>query len=124
MLARLGKVLSVNTKLNIYKIIISPHFQYCSTILMSLNNEDMRNLQIKQNKALRIILGCSRYTRIVDMFQVLNLLNVKQKIVLNVFIFIYKMSNNLLPKHLLENCQFVRDIHNYSLEAVMQTIFI
>lgn len=42
-----------------------------------------------------------------------NLLSVNQTITYNTMVFIYKMLNNLLPKHLLDKCTFVRDIHNH-----------
>ena len=79
-----------------------------------MNNSEINTLQKMQNKkALRIILGCNKYTRRTDMLNFTNLLNVRQTVTLNTMLFIYKMINQLLPQHLLNNCRFVRDIHEY-----------
>lgn len=77
------------------------------------NKNEFNGLQIKQNKALRVILNCNVYTSINSMLNSTNILSVKQSVMLHVFMFIYKMLNNMLPKHLVESCTFVSDIHSY-----------
>lgn len=79
-----------------------------------MNNTQLDILQKKQNKALRIILRCNKYTRISDMLNATNLLSVRQIIFYNTMIFIYKMLNKLVPAQLLENCTFVKDIHQHN----------
>lgn len=80
-----------------------------------MNNSEIDLLQKKkQNKALRIILGCSRYTRRTDMLSCTNVLSVRQTVTYNTTIFIYKMLNNLVPSHLMDNCKLVRDIHQHN----------
>lgn len=111
--SRIGTYLSTETKLLIYHTLIAPNFFYCPTILFMLNKTQLCHLQIKQNRALRVILNCNMYTPIKTMLDCLNCLSVNQCIMLNVFLFIYKLVNNLLPKHLLDYCMFVSDIHNY-----------
>lgn len=101
-------------KLTVYKTIIAPHFYFCSTLLFLMNNSDIETLQKKQNRALRIILGCNRYTKRVDMLNCTNLLSVRQTITYNTMTFIYKMVNYLLPDHLLSNCTFVKDMHEHN----------
>lgn len=70
-------------------------------------------LQVKQNLALRTILNSDIYTRVNFMLDSLNLLSVKQNLMLNVFIFLFKLLNNLLPQHLLHYCTFVYEVHEY-----------
>ena len=113
-LGRSSKMLSSWTKLNIYKTIIAPHFHFCSTLLFLMNNSEIDALQRKQNRAMRIILGCDYFTRRTDMLHATNLLSVRQILTYNTMIFIYKMLNNLLPPHLLSNCRFVKDVHEHN----------
>lgn len=113
-LCRIGNDLSSWTRLLIYKTIVLPHFNYCSSILYMFSQGDLDTLQKKQNQALRYILKCSRYTRITEMLNATNLLSVRQSIFLNTMTVIYKIKNGLYPEHILNKLQFVRDIHNYN----------
>lgn len=114
LLCRMGRDLSSWTKLLIYKTIVLPHFNYCSTILYMFNKGDVGSIQRKQNQALRCILGCGRYSRIRDMLELTNLLSIKQNIYYNTMIVMYKIKNNLYPEHILNNLQMVGDIHGYN----------
>lgn len=113
-LCRISSFLSEWSKLLVYKTIIAPHFIYCPTILFMFNNSEFYSLQKIQNKALRSILNCNSYTSIRFMLEQVEILSVRQIIMLNVFIFLFKLLNNMLPTHLLEYCSFINDIHDYN----------
>ena len=68
LLSRLGKNLSFYTKLLLYKSMIAPQFSFCSTILNGLPDYLIRELQMKQNVCMRIILKCNRYTIVLIIF--------------------------------------------------------
>ena len=53
---RTCKYLDKETKMTIYNTIVKQHFQFCSTLLLSCNKTEINNLQVKQNKAMRLIL--------------------------------------------------------------------
>jgi len=55
----------------IYKTIIAPLFEYCSPIILSLSDNNMKYLQKLQNKGMRIILRYNNRTRIEDMLETL-----------------------------------------------------
>lgn len=114
LLCRLGKNLSSWTRLLIYKTIVLPHFNFCSTILYMFSKQNLDILQKKQNQALRCILGCNRYTRIKDMLGATRLLSVRQNIILNTMIVIFKIKNGMYPEHILENLRLIEDIHTYN----------
>lgn len=114
LIGRAGQDMSIYTKLTIYKTIILPHFNFCSTVLFLLNNQELQILQKRQNRVMRHILNCNRRTSIKLMLDTLNLLSVRQIIYLNTLIFIYKIVHNMVPIHLLQNCTFVREIHDYN----------
>lgn len=112
-LRRISKDVSVFTRLTIYKSIVAPHFEYCSTLLLYLNNNELQVLQKLQNKAMRVILQCTRYTPINNMLQILNFMNVRQRILLRTLQYVYKIKNFTLPNYLCNKVMYVGDIHDY-----------
>ena len=54
----LSKFLKHKKKL-IYNCIIAPHFDYCASILWNASNENVKKLQLLQNKGMRTILNCN-----------------------------------------------------------------
>lgn len=122
-LGRVANNVSSWAKMTIYKTIIAPHFYFCSTLLFLMNNSEMDILQKKQNKALRIILGCHKRTSRIDMLEATNLLSVRQTVTFNTMLFIYKMLNQLLPSHLLSNCKFVSDVHEHNTRSNSRSNF-
>lgn len=113
LLGRISKNLSMWSKSLIYKTIILPHFNFCSSILYMLNNTELSSLQRKQNQALRIILNCNRYTSVKFLLEATSQLSVKQIVHYNTMLIIFKIRNNLYPEHLLNERLFVDDVHNY-----------
>lgn len=87
-------------KVLVYNTIIFPHFNYCMSLLLSCKKGDIYNLQLLQNKIMRIILNCSKYEPIKDMLYSLKWLNVEQIIEQSTIILIYKIANNLTPQYL------------------------
>jgi len=66
-LNKVDNYISVYTKCIIYKIIIGLHFEYCATLLIGMRETQIIQLQKVQNRAMRIILQCDRYTKVEDM---------------------------------------------------------
>ena len=114
-LMRNSRKMDKATKLLLYKSIVGPHLDYCSTILYLCNNSEISELQKLQNRALRAILKEDRYASIDAMLKATNLLDVKQRICYNVLILIYKAKNNLLPDYLCERLRYVRQAQPYTL---------
>lgn len=113
-LRRISRDVSLFTRLTIYKSIIAPHFEYCSTLLLYLNNNELQVLQKMQNKAMRVILQCNRYTPINSMLQTLGFMNIKQRILLRTLQFVYKMKKGILPTYLSDKIRYVRDVHDHN----------
>lgn len=112
-LYRVRKFLSTWTCVLIFNTIIKPHFVYCSSVLYLLNEECMERLQKLQNRSMRCILKCNKYTRIADMLDVLQWLNVRQMCEYHAMIFIHKLVNNrdLGLNRFLSKCS---EIHKYN----------
>lgn len=113
-LFRIGDSVSVLTRVTIYKSIISPHFDYCSTILLDVGETEMQMLQRAQNRAMRAIIRCNRYTPIRAMLDALNFMNVKQRLSFNSLILIHKMKNDISPKYLTKDIKLISERHNYN----------
>lgn len=106
-LNRIGQYLTAYTRCTVYKAIIAPHFEYCATLLIGMGETELNKLQIAQNRAMRIILQCDRYTRVDDMLQALQFMSIRQRLHYNVCIFIFKAVRNLLPKQLNRKLEIV-----------------
>jgi len=78
-LNRVGNYISVYTRC-IYKIIITPHFEYCAALSIGMGETQIIQLQKAQNRAMRVILQCDRYTKVKDMLEALQLMSVRQKL--------------------------------------------
>lgn len=113
-IARIGNQLSLTTKLLLYNSIAVPHLEFCSTLLFDLPNFKTEQLQLVQNRAMRVILKCSRYTPVATMLNVLNMLSVKQKILFSVHVFLFKVKNKMLPPYICDKIKFFKDVHSYN----------
>jgi len=113
-LFRIGDSVSPLTRTIIYKSIVAPHFDYCSTIFLSIGETELDLLQKAQNRAMRAIIRCSKFTPIKQMLNALYFVNVRQRIVLNTLIFVHKMKLKLSPSYLAESLKLVGEIHTYN----------
>lgn len=114
-LRRIRNEVSTLSAIKIFNVIIKPHFEYCSTVLFLCNDSMMQRLQLLQNKAMRCILKCNRYVSINVMLNTLKWLSVKQRIVMNVLVFVHKIKYNLLPQYLSKYVKYISDVQPYSL---------
>ena len=112
-LSRISNIISTLAKITVYKSIIAPHFEYCGTILYFINESDIATLQKLQNRAMRIILHCNRYTPIELMLDTLKFMSVKQRICYNTLLFIFKIKEGMFPKYLVDRIQYTRERHDY-----------
>lgn len=71
------------------------------------NSENIRKLQILQNKAMRTMLKCEYRTPIQEMLTNLGWLNVEQRLKLNALVMIFKIKYNLYPIYLQRNVSFI-----------------
>ena len=76
-LRRIRNRLDIKTALLLFNSSVVPHIDFCSSILFMLNERELHTLQLIQNRAMRIILKCSRDTSTIYMQQKTGLLSVK-----------------------------------------------
>lgn len=111
LLSRIRNKIDTKTAKTIYDVTIQPHFDYCPSVLFMCNKLNIQKLQVLQNKAIRTVLKLDRYENCMSMLIELNMLNVWNRIVLNVMCIIYRMKNNLLPEYLCENLIYVNNVY-------------
>lgn len=112
-ISRIGDQLSMGTKLLLYNSIAAPHLSFCSTLLYGLPACKIDQIQIVQNRAMRTVLKCNRYTPIATMLNVSNLLSVKENILVSSYVFIFKLKNKMLPSYICDRFVAFRDIHDH-----------
>lgn len=90
----------IGTALNINYTTVLPHFTCCATILYLFCKKDVKRLQKLQNRGMKLLLCCSRYTRTQKMLDNLGWITISEFIERHVLIFIYKVKNGLLSQSL------------------------
>lgn len=113
MLVRLRSQLTFWSKIFLYKSLIAPHIDYCSSVLFLASETHLRRLQKLQNKFMRLILNCNKYTPIRTMLETLQWQSIKQRIIFNVLVLVYKLTKNLLPEYLTNIIVRGRDVHQH-----------
>lgn len=114
-LSRISKYISQWTKITVYKTIIAPHFDYCSSLFYNLSKDNIDILQKLQNRAMRTILKCHRRTHIIDMLDNLKWLSVKQIFGVKLLCFMYNVVNNKFPDHFKQKLTKKSEMHEHNL---------
>ena len=90
-------------------------FANCFTVqqfgVTHTSTENIRKLQLVQNCACRIVTGLKKYDHISEALKSRKWLNVKQKLLFNDKIMVYKCMNNLTPEYLRKRFQRRSEIH-------------
>lgn len=112
-LSRIARHISPWARLIVYKTIVSPHLDYCCTLLWDIRKTDLQIFQRIQNRCMRVILRCNKYNSIRSMLETLQLLSVEQRIALAVLLFIFKIVNGLMPRYLDKKVDYGKNIHDH-----------
>ena len=115
LIGRLKKKTDRDTRLTLLKTLITPHFDFCSSILLLANEMQFHQLQLLMNKALRIIENADRRTHIHNMLESTDLLDVKQRVCYNVLMLIYRVQNRLLPEYICRHFHQLCEVQPYHL---------
>lgn len=116
-LNRIKYKIPLNQRQLLYKTIVAPHYDYCSSILFLCGEMDFKKLQILQNKGMRMVLNVNKYAKISSMLEALQWLNVRQRVYFNTLVTIFKIRQNMLPSYLLSQVSYVKDSCRYNLRS-------
>lgn len=100
---RLDRNLTAETKILLYKSLVAPHFDYCSSILYGLCDSNLSDLQKIQNSFMRNILKVNKYAKIDFMLDALRFQTIKQRLTFNVMKNIYKIEKGMMPKYMQQH---------------------
>ena len=73
---------------------------YCSTVWPNTSEGNAKKLQLVQNFAARIVLDLRKYDHFLEGIRSLNWLTVKDRLLLNDAVMVFKCLNDLVPKYL------------------------
>lgn len=113
MLIRLKSQLTFWSKIYLYKTLVAPHIDYCSSVLFLASDTHLKRLQKLQNKFMRYILNCGKLTPILGMLEALQWLSIKERIIFNVMTTIFKLTKHMLPEYLTNIIVRGRNIHSH-----------
>lgn len=102
------------TRTILFNTLILPHFNYCSTILFLLNQNELYRFKKLQNRAMRIILCCSKRTAINSMLKELQWLSVENYFLYQTLIFIFKIKTGTAPSYLRDQVNYNFNMHTYN----------
>lgn len=112
-LKRCGRKLTCYSRICYYNSIVLPSIDYCSTVLISLNEQQIRKLQLIQNRFMRLILKMNKYTHVSFMLDMLMWQSIKQRIYLNSIKFIHRVVNGKCPSYLSTFISLKSEMHNH-----------
>jgi hypothetical protein len=111
---RLRQYIDQNTINMLYNAIVLPIIDYCCPIWASAANKLVNKIQILQNNAARITLGCKvREKHVDEIYKELKWMNVRERANYFKSILMYKCIHNLAPEYLVNKIQN-QNTHRYS----------
>ena len=116
-LYKVNRVLSTNCKLQLYKSFIQPHLIYCNIVWCSIHKTTLKPLTVLQKRALKLALNLPILTPSVDVFcksKVHDLIKINNT---QVAIFMFKYTNNLLPKGFSGKYDINANVHSHYTRA-------
>jgi len=114
-LKRLGSILPLETRLCMYRALILPYFDYCSSIWDSTSKGMSDKLQRLQNRSARIIKQKNYETRSKVLLDELGWEKLEYRRTRKLAIIMYKIYTDLSPSYLKDIFTSTTDIHSYNL---------
>ena len=90
------------------------HLDYCSTVWSSANSGELKKLQVAQNRAARLVLGCSMRTNVAVMHESLAWLTVQNRLNSNTLILFKSVLTNNVPVSIHSQIIFSSSVHDHN----------
>ena len=84
----------------------SANYFICLTVWSSTSKKNVRKLQLDQNYACRIVAGLRKYDHVSEALKSLKWLNVRENLLFNDLVMVYKYLKNLAPGYLHGRFQY------------------
>ena len=115
---RLSRYVDQCTHNTLYTALIQPHIDYCCTLWTHGANKYVNRIQILQNQAARLTLGCRiRDVHVSDLYAELKWMQVRQRAEYFKNILMYKCVNGLAPDSLSNGIQSQMITHSYNTKS-------
>lgn len=115
MLRELRNILSLPQLVSLYNALITPYFDYCSTVWGNCGTVLSNKLQKLQNRAARIITTSRYEIRSTEILSTLNWCNLQTRRIQQKCTLMYKIINGISPSYLNEMFVPVNETHNHNL---------
>ena len=106
-----------------YHVLVLPLFDYMDTVYDGLSKYWSQKLEVTQNRACRIITGKGLDTHTNDLRNMLNLKKMDDRRQDHLYVYMYKVRHELLPKSQLEMFSYVSDSSTRSTRASVRMDF-
>ena len=107
------KVFNHETLSTLYYTFVYPYLNYCIHVWGRAYNTHLKDLWVLQNKKIRIINGIPPRTNVDHLYIQQNILSVNRLYYYNIWIFMYKFSNSMLPEMFHSFFSKIEDRHSY-----------
>ena len=104
LIRRLGKALSVESKLLLVHALVHSRLDYCNSVLVRLLWSLVQQLQSVLNSAARLIFGLKRFDRITPALMDLHWLSYPQRITYKLCMIMFKCLRGSAPAYLADYC--------------------
>ena len=104
LIRRLGKALSVESKLLLVHALVHSRLDYCNSVLVRLPWSLVQQLQSVLNSAARLIFGLKRFDRITPALMDLHWLPYPQRITYKLCMIMFKCLRGSAPAYLADYC--------------------
>lgn len=115
MLRELRNILSLPQLVSLYNALITPYFDYCSTVWGNCGTVLSNKLQKLQNRAAPIITTSRYEIRSTEILSTLNWCNLQTRRIQQKCTLMYKIINGISPSYLNEMFVPVNETHNHNL---------
>ena len=119
-LRRIRQFIDQPTMCLLYNAIVLPHIDYCCPIWSSSAGKYTDKIQILQNHAARLTLGCKiREKHVIDIYKELKWMNVEQRSNYFTLVIFYRCLHGLAPEYLSDNVRIYS--HNHGTRSQSST---
>ena len=98
---RCAKYLTNTSKKQVMQALILSNIDYCPVVWSNLTMDEIKKLQVAQNRAARVVLHCDIRTNVIAMHDVLSWLTVKNRFLYSLLVFFRNILTSKTPFILL-----------------------
>jgi hypothetical protein len=113
-LCKARKIFKQSTLLTMYYSFIFPYIGYCIELWGSANYSLLSSIFKLQKRVVRIIVSAGYRAHTEPIFSQLSILPLSKVYQMNVILFMYKFSNDLLPNIFTAMFHWNKDVHQYN----------